>query len=393
MTGVGVGDLATAGFAGAQLGTTVLWAVLFGAVFKYVLSEGVARWQLATGSTVLHGAIEHLRWPFIIFFTLYFFPWCWFVGGALINAAGVSGNHLLDLVGLNLTKAEVGIGHTFFALLIILVGRQRAFNSVMSVLAVMLFVCVLICLLFVAPPITEILSGLLIPTLPDNPQSVSWTVALIGGVGGTLTLVCYGYWIADSGRKGKEGLKNCRIDLSVSYTLTALFGISMVIIGAAVVQQGKGLNLLLDISEYFSAQVHPALGIIFLVGAWAAIFSSLLGVWQVIPQVFADCMYALKGKPVELEGITKTRAYVFWLLVMALVPILSLEHSFKEVQKLYSMVGAFFMPVLAAALLWLNREHLVTEKFKSHWVINTALSIVLVFFSYIGTSTILKYFG
>ena len=106
----------------------------------------------------------------------------------------------------------------------------------------------------------------------------------------------------------------------------------MVVIGAAVVQQGKGLNLLLDISEYFSAQVHPALGVFFLVGAWAAIFSSLLGVWQVIPQVFADCMYALRGKPVELEAITKTRAYVFWLLVMALVPILSLEHSFKEVQ-------------------------------------------------------------
>ncbi len=393
MTGVGVGDLATAGFAGAQLGTTVLWAVLFGAVFKYVLTEGVARWQLATGSTVLHGAIQHLRWPFILFFTLYFFPWCWFVASALINAAGVSGSHLMDLVGINVTKAESGIGHTFIALLIILVGRQRMFNSVMSLLAILLFLCVFICVLFVAPPVTEILSGLLIPTLPDNPQSVSWTVALIGGVGGTLTLVCYGYWIADSGREGEQGLRSCRIDLSVSYTLTALFGISMVIIGAAVVQQGKGLNLLLDISEYFSAQVHPALGVFFLVGAWAAIFSSLLGVWQVIPQVFADCMYALQGKPVELEAITKTRAYVFWLLVMALVPILSLEHSFKEVQKIYSIVGAFFMPVLAAALLWLNREKFVTEKFKSHWVINSALFIVLVFFMYIGASTINKYFG
>lgn len=393
MTGVGVGDLATAGFAGAHLGTTVLWAVLFGAIFKYVLSEGVARWQLATGTTLLHGAIEHLRWPFIIFFALYFFPWCWFVGGALINAAGVAGMHLAGLVGLEISKFQSGVAHTLFALSIILLGRQRIFNSIMSVLAVILFLCVLLCMIFVAPPLTDILSGLLVPSLPENPQSVAWTVALIGGVGGTLTLVCYGYWIVDSGRTGEQGLKECRLDLTVSYTLTALFGIAMVIIGAAVVQQGKGLNLLLDISEHFSAHIHPALGILFLLGAWAAIFSSLLGVWQVIPQVFADCLHALRRKPTNLENITRSRAYFFWALVMALTPILSLEYSFKEIQKLYSMVGAFFMPVLAAALLWLNREHLVTERFRNHWSVTSALSIVLVFFIYIGGSTINKYFS
>jgi hypothetical protein len=31
----------------------LLWAVAVGAFFKFVLNEGIARWQLATGSTAL----------------------------------------------------------------------------------------------------------------------------------------------------------------------------------------------------------------------------------------------------------------------------------------------------------------------------------------------------
>lgn len=391
ITGVGVGDLATAGFAGAHMGVTVLWAVVIGALFKFVLSEGVARWQISTGTTVLHGAITHLRWPFIIFFVLYFFPWCWFVGGALINAAGVAGSHLAALAGVEVSKTASGISHSLLALLIILVGKHRAFNAVMSFLAVVLFVCVMICVFFVAPPLSEIIDGLLFISMPENLEAVSWVVALIGGVGGTLTIVCYGYWIADSGRAGASGLRQCRIDLSVSYMLTALFGMAMVIIGAAVAQQGKGLNLLLDISNYFSSSVHPALGVIFLVGAWAAIFSSLLGVWQVIPQVFADCVYALKHKDVSPEAVDQSRMYYLWLLVMVLVPMLSLDLSFKDVQKLYSVVGALFVPVLAMALLWLNRERFVSHAFMNSKFTNIALVIVLLFFSYVGFGVVNKF--
>jgi Mn2+/Fe2+ NRAMP family transporter len=50
-TGVGGGDLATGSIVGSLLGTAVLWAVVVGAFLKYVVTEGLARWQLATGET------------------------------------------------------------------------------------------------------------------------------------------------------------------------------------------------------------------------------------------------------------------------------------------------------------------------------------------------------
>ena len=50
-TGIGAGDLVAASVVGAKFGTVILWSVLIGGIIKYVLNEGVARWQLASGET------------------------------------------------------------------------------------------------------------------------------------------------------------------------------------------------------------------------------------------------------------------------------------------------------------------------------------------------------
>ena len=49
-TGIGSGDVVSATVGGARYGVVLLWAIAVGAFFKFVLSEGIARWQLATGT-------------------------------------------------------------------------------------------------------------------------------------------------------------------------------------------------------------------------------------------------------------------------------------------------------------------------------------------------------
>jgi len=121
MTGVGAGDLATAAFAGNRLGLDVLWAVILGAAMKYLLSEGLARWQLATGTTLLEGCIEHLKIPFIVFFVLYFFPWTYFVGSALINACGVTMSAMIPgMAGTVTGKMVFGLIHSILGVVIVL---------------------------------------------------------------------------------------------------------------------------------------------------------------------------------------------------------------------------------------------------------------------------------
>lgn len=44
-TGVGAGDMLAAAVAGARYGHAVLWPALVGALLKFALTEGIARWS------------------------------------------------------------------------------------------------------------------------------------------------------------------------------------------------------------------------------------------------------------------------------------------------------------------------------------------------------------
>lgn len=69
VSGIGASDMISATVGGATYGTTLLWALVLGAFFKFVLSEGLSRWQLATGTTLLEGWARYLpRWVVVGFF-------------------------------------------------------------------------------------------------------------------------------------------------------------------------------------------------------------------------------------------------------------------------------------------------------------------------------------
>src|SRR5688572_17958653 len=74
-SGIGASDIISATVGGATYGLALLWALLLGAFFKFVLSEGIARWQLATGSTALEGWARHLPRGVLFGFAAYLVVW------------------------------------------------------------------------------------------------------------------------------------------------------------------------------------------------------------------------------------------------------------------------------------------------------------------------------
>ena len=54
-TGIGVGDMVSSTIAGAEYGLTLVWALAAGVVLKFAITEGAARWQLGTGTTLIEG--------------------------------------------------------------------------------------------------------------------------------------------------------------------------------------------------------------------------------------------------------------------------------------------------------------------------------------------------
>ena len=386
-TGVGAGDLLTASLAGSKVGLTILWAALVGALLKWTLNEGIARWQMATQTTLLEGWVTRLgSWIQWVFLT-YFFIWTLMVGGALVNACGVAGSGLLPLGDANTSKIVWGIIHSLAGLALVWVGGFALFEKVMSVCIGGMFVCVLVTAALVGPDWGAVASGILTPSIPEG--GLPWTLGVLGGVGGTVTLLSYGYWIREKGRTGQSGVRLCRIDLAVAYALTALFGMAMVIIGSRIQVEGQGVSLAIQLAEQLAVTLGPLGKWVFLLGFWGAVFSSLLGVWQSAPYLFADFLSLRRGRSrpgVDLsQNLSQTGAYRAYQIAIAVVPLALLWVSVERIQVGYAIMGALFMPLLALTLLLMNnRLRWVGAQFRSGWFTNGVLTITLLLFAYMG---------
>ncbi len=391
-TGVGAGDLATGAFSGANLGVAVLWAVVLGAAIKFVLNEGLARWQLATGTTVLEGTARHFGRVTVGLFLLYLIVWSFFVGSALMSACGVAAHAIFPLGEAANDKVLYGVLHSAIAVVMVWLGGYRLFEKVMSVCIAVMFLTVVASAIAVGPDWGDVLQGLLVPMIPQTGEAgagLEWTVALMGGVGGTVTVLCYGYWIREEGRAGLDELKTCRIDLLTGYGMTALFGIGMVILGSQLEIDGaKGASLVVLLGDRLAESLGQAARIAFLAGAWGAVFSSMLGVWQSVPYLFADSLSLLFGRrPEQIERSLQTSSAVYRcsLLAIAIVPAIGLTGSFQKVQLAYGIVGAAFMPILAVALIFLNGSiKRIGSAGRSSILVTVILTAVVGFFCWAG---------
>ena len=383
-TGVGAGDLATGAFAGNRLGVAVLWAVVVGAALKWCINEGLARWQLVTGTTFLQGCFARWGRPFGYLFLIYLVIWTIPLATALMSACAVAVASIVPAWNTHAGRAILGIVHSGVALFLVRQGGFKLFERIMGCCIAMMFVVAIMTAVALRPDPQEIARGLLWPHAADSDGS-GWVIALLGGVGGTLTIVCYGYWIREEQRHGVESIPVCRADLAVGYLVTALFGIAMVIIGSQLEPiDGKGASLVITVAERLEAtfgQSGRVLRWLFLIGAWGAFFSSLLGVWQSVPYLFADtCRGLTTSLRHDEEGVgdghsdlTKTLAYRGYLYGMATIPSLGLLYdNFRDVQKIYAIVGALCIPLLSLLLLRLNRSAALGH-FRYRWPMTAAL--------------------
>lgn len=398
-TGVGAGDLATGAFTGSKLGVAVLWAVVVGAGLKYLLNEGLARWQLATGGTLLEGCVAHFGRPVQWLFLAYLVVWSCLVGAALMSACGVTAHALLPISDATTDKIIYGLVHSAAAVVLVKLGGYRLFGKVMGVCIAVMFVVVIATAVALTPSWAEVGRGLLRPSIFGLPAGgIEWTVALMGGVGGTLTVLCYGYWIREEGRQGAEDLRVCRIDLATGYGMTALFGIAMVIIGSTIPVRGDGARLIVNLADQLETALGPTAKWAFKIGAWGAVFSSLLGVWQSIPYLFTDFWNLTRdGRAGAAERTVDTRSwpYQIYLLALATVPAVGLFQAFRQVQKWYAIVGALCIPMLALVLLVLNgQSKLVGRRYRNSWPVTVILIGSLAFFVFfVGSMIQSKLFG
>jgi Mn2+/Fe2+ NRAMP family transporter len=399
-TGVGAGDLLAAMLAGAGFRETLLWVIVTGAALKLALNEGVARWQLATGSTLIEGWGAHIGTVFQTGFLIYLVVWSFIVAGGLMSACGVAAHALVPGIGIG----AWGAIHSIAALVLVWFGRYDRFESTMKGLIALMVLTLLASVVLVGPDLTRVLRGLLIPRLPAG--SAPTVLSLMGGVGGSVTMLSYGYWIREKDWIGKGWMTTVRRDLGIGYALTAIFGAAMLVLAAtALVGLGgmppgsEGLVACADAlaqgaSLRFGDAAAAAARSVFLIGLWAAVFTSTLGVWQGVPYLFSDFIRQL-GKdrtPVVVDEASWT--YRGYLLYLALPPMVLLVLDRPVwVIKLYTLTGGLFMPFLAASLLWLTTRRSLMGELRTGKLGIAAMTAALALFVAIAARQIADLLG
>ena len=389
-TGLGAGDMIAASVAGARYGTALLWAAVLGAVMKFVMNEGLARWQLATGTTLLEGWVHRLPVFFSLYFFIYLLLWTFIVAAALIAATGLAAHALVP----SLSVQAWGVIHSLLALVLVMTGRYALLERLMKTFMALMMMVVVLCAILVIPEAEGLLDGLLRPSIPDG--SALFIFGVIGGVGGSVTLMCYGYWIRERNWISREDLTRSRTDLAVAYILTGLFGMAIMIVSAGVSpEQVTGPEMALSVAQRLELVVGPVGMSFFLVGFWCAVFSSMLGVWQGVPYLFADFVqqYTLRGKTPRAVN-TRSMEYRAYLVYIA-IPPMALLLAGKPVWLviIYAVAGAFFMPLLGIILLFLNNRRQWLGDLRNGIITNLLLLSSVLVFVLVMYDKIAKQFG
>lgn len=383
-TGVGAGDLVAAAKAGATYGLPLLWTALLGAALKMALAEGIARWQLATGTTLLEGWGQRLGFAVRFGFLLYLLLWTFVLAAALMSACGLAAHALLPSVSLEIWA----VAHALVALVAVWFGGYGGFETAMKIIVGVMVVTLLGSAIVQRPPAVEVLRGMALPIRPEG--STVLALGVIGGVGGTLTLLSYNYWMREKGWSGRDWAPAVRVDLAVGYGLTGIFGLTVILLGGSVLLP-RGIEIagregVLRMAVLLGESFGRSGEIVFLLGFWGAVASSLLGVWQGVPYLFEDCVAMLRRRSGTAQTSAGRRgaAYRGYLLFMTFPPMLLLMLGRPVwLVVIYAALGSLFMPFLAATLLYLNNDRRTMGALRNGWLANASLVLCLGLFVYL----------
>jgi Mn2+/Fe2+ NRAMP family transporter len=394
-TGVGAGDLVATLIAGGKFGYTLMWAAVIGCIVKIALAEATGRWHLATGRTIFDGWRSLGPWT-TVYFATYVVIWGFVYGATAMSSSALPLQALFpDVMPLKAWAILTGL----VGLAFVWTNRYAIVEKIMMVFVGVMFLVVVYVAIRVSPDLGDAFAGLL-PVLPSG--SMIYTLGLIGGVGGTITMAAYGYWINAKGWADSSWMRMMRLDNRVAYITTGIFVVAMLIVGAellhsaniAITEGDKGL---LDLDEVLEKRFGSSTSTLFLIGFFAASYSSLVGVWHGVSLMFADFVERMRAAraaavpsasaegggvaPVargERERSLPFRGYLLWLTFPPMT-LLWLDQPFGLVVA-YGVLGAFFMPFLAATLLWLLNSDRTPREWRNGWLSNILLAASCVLF-------------
>lgn len=299
---IGPGTVTSAGKAGAQHGTALLWAVGLSILATLVLQEAAARLTIASGRNLgEHLRLRFLRQPIIPFLV-------WF-GVAFGCAAYEAGNILGAVAGLQLVVPGNGQFYTtiifLFALVLLYAQKPQKVARTLGMLVAIMGIAFII--VAVNTPVT--LHQLIAGFKPSVSQSSTLLIIALVGT----TIVPYNLFLGSRLGSG-QSLTGMRRGLTIAVVFGGLITMSILIAGIRL----SGTFTFEALGATLSNQLAPWAGYLFGVGLFAA------GLTSAVTAPLAAAITAQSIFPEWKEGSLPYR--LVWIIVLCTGFVLGITH-------------------------------------------------------------------
>ena len=317
---VGSGELIATPKTGAENGFALLWFVLFGCFIKVFVQIELGRFAVSTGMTTLE-AMNSIPGPRLIVSWL---VWLWVLMyvALIFQVAGMIGGlaEVFRLSGLSLSKGVLAVAIGVITAALLVLGRYRMVEVVSTALVVLFTICTLVAVgaLQITPyAVTagQIIDGLKF-RLPANSTTAFGTFGIIGV--GASELIYYPYWCLEKGyarnvgnndyspewvQRAQGWMRVMKIDAWLCFAMYTTATLAFYVLGAAVLH-AKGLvvadkDMIATLSHMYRETFGPWSYWLFLVGAFAVLYSTVFGATASNARLLADAL--------SLFGILKYR--------------------------------------------------------------------------------------
>jgi manganese transport protein len=386
---VGSGEIINATRLGAIAGLAVLWVVFWGVFLKGFIQQEIGRYSLTTKKTITQGfadipgpKLKGKSWFLWIFIALLAIV-------TLVIVAGIGGaiGGVLNVLFPSLSASIWGILAMLTIIPILVVGTYTSKFSVYGIFEKIMMITVAIMTIFmlyvafVALPLSDtysysmgdLLSGM---TFQFPTGSTLVALAVLGSIGAGIELVFYSAWLAskgyvkhahqsgDNASQKEERLKAwigvLKLDTWIGVGATFIVTLAYFITGAVVLHSlgevPSGVGVVSEISKVFTEVLGPTYFVIFLIGAFAGLYSTALGIADGSARMTGDIVQELKDK--DGTNTSKTKIYRYTIVVIVLSWILF--YALISAPTFLITIGAaalsLLFPLYGAALLYLNRQ-------------------------------------
>ena len=345
---IGPGTVTTATLAGGNFGFMLLWAVAFSVVATLVLQEMTCRLGVI-GELGLGDAIVQKTQKSGVYIPSAALVICAiFIGNAAYEAGNITGAAVglpaVSVMGINLWGVFIGL--IAFALL-----ASERFHLIERVL-VGLVICMALVFastaIMVAPPVLDIIKGLITPSIPENGALV--VIGLIG-----TTVVPYNLFLHASTLKRhvSQGvtLTEAQRDITVSVIGGGLITLCIVITAAAALYgSGSSVTSLNDLAPTLAPLLGDSSSLFLAAGFLAAGLSSAI----TAPLAAGYAVTEI----VKLRPEVKDRVFRWTWQSVIVIGVLFASLSVKPLQLilLAQIANGALLPIIAIFILWVSND-------------------------------------